>query len=116
MTTYIVLSALFIFGFLYNLLIHWLEKEALHESIIPVLVVLWVLATGAAFGILRGQEEMEWLMLCFFASGTWLFIGSYYRHSQELQQRRKDAEEHCKWCLQGEVYDESEFLGRKTGP
>lgn len=97
MIAYIALG-LFIFGFLYNLLVGWLEREGYHEAIIAVLVVLWVLVTGVGFGVLRGREEMEWLFICFFASGTWMFVGSYYRYVQELKQRRKDAEDHCNWC------------------
>lgn len=74
-----VYGALILFGFLYNLVVSWLERRGYDEGYTALLVVAGVAVTlgGVAFI----DERAAGLTLGAFAcSGGWMVLGSWWRH------------------------------------
>jgi len=72
---------LFAFGFLYNRIVDWMEKNGYDEGYTAFLVVVGTLVT------LGGVALVDWraaaLALGAFAcSGFWMVVGSWWRHVQ----------------------------------
>lgn len=76
-----VLWVLWVFGFGYNLVVGWLEREGLAEGYVAWLVVLGVLVTMAGVAVVDAEMAMV-VTLAFCASGFWMVIGSWWRHVQ----------------------------------
>lgn len=75
----VVYGALFLFGFLYNLIVAYLERRGYDEGYVSLLVVAGVAVT------LGGVALLDWraaaLTLGAFAcSGFWMVVGSWWRH------------------------------------
>lgn len=80
-TIWHIMGALFVFGFFYNLLIGWLERNGYDEGYTAILVVVGVGVTVAAYAVLDVIAALE-IVLAFSASGFWMVIGSWWRHVQ----------------------------------
>jgi predicted tellurium resistance membrane protein TerC len=75
------MGGLFVFGFLYNLLIGWLERRGYDEGYTALLVVIGVAVTLVAYSFMDVVPAIE-MALAFAASGFWMVIGSWWRHVQ----------------------------------
>lgn len=84
----VVLGALFVFGFGYNLAVAWLERHGYDEGYTAILVVVGVLATLAGVAVICWRCAMICLA-AFGASGFWMVVGSWWRYAQ----MRKRAQE-----------------------
>jgi len=94
----VVLGGLFVFGFLYDRLVAWLELHGYDEGFTAFLVMGGVLVTLAGYGVMvyaalyRGvcvyahgalpatAVTLVALLLCFAASGFWMVVGSMQRY------------------------------------
>ncbi|MDY6877338.1 MAG: hypothetical protein SWK90_14200 [Chloroflexota bacterium] len=84
----VVYGGLFVVGFLYNVLVGWLERRGYDEGYTAVLVVVGVLVT------LAGSAVLDWtaagkVLGGFVASGFWMIVGSWWRH---VRARREGQE------------------------
>jgi predicted tellurium resistance membrane protein TerC len=80
-TIWHIMGFLFVFGFLYNLLIGWLERRGYDEGYTALLVVVGVAVTLIAYSFMDIVPTIE-MALAFAASGFWMVIGSWWRHVQ----------------------------------
>jgi predicted tellurium resistance membrane protein TerC len=80
-TIWHIMGVLFVFGFLYNLLIGWLERRGYDEGYTALLVVIGVAVTLIAYSFMDVVPAIE-MALAFAASGFWMVIGSWWRHVQ----------------------------------
>ncbi len=87
-----IFGVLFVFGYLYDRAVTWLERNGYDEGYTALLVVGGVLVT------LGGVAAVDWRAAllglgAFASSGFWMVIGSWWRHvqrrrhGQELQQQ-----------------------------
>jgi len=74
-----VYGFLFLFGFLYNRLVEWLERNNYDEGYTAFLVVGGVAVTLAGLALLNWQAALVALG-AFACSGFWMVIGSCQRH------------------------------------
>lgn len=87
---------LFLFGIAYAVAVYYARKRGWLEGYTSLYVVLGVLVTiaGAAIPV-NGTIPVEWLLLCFGASGTPMIIGDiavYIKARQrEMEAARNDA-------------------------
>jgi hypothetical protein len=88
-TFFVVVVMLHLFGWVYNELVAWMERNGYDEGYTALLVVGGVLATLAGLAILRGLESAVYVALLFVASGTPMIIGSMARHARR---RAKDEQ------------------------
>lgn len=88
-TFFIVVAMLHLFGWVYDELVAWMERNGYDEGYTALLVVGGVLATLAGLAVLRGLESAVYMALLFVASGTPMIIGSMARHAR---QRAKDEQ------------------------
>ena len=79
-----VLATLFVFGFAYNLIINWLERNGYDEGYTAILVVIGVLVTLVGFAAIDPGSALI-MFMCFAASGFWMVIGSWWRHVKARQ-------------------------------
>lgn len=80
-TIWHIMGFLFAFGFLYNLLISWMERRGYDEGYTALLVVIGVGITLVAYSFVDVVAAIE-TALAFAASGSWMVIGSWWRHVQ----------------------------------
>lgn len=74
-----VYAALFVFGFLYNTLVAWLERRGYDEGYTAILVVGGTLITLAGVAVVDWQAAALTLG-AFACSGFWMVVGSWWRH------------------------------------
>jgi len=89
-----VYSILFVFGFLYNMAVEWVERHGYDEGYTALMVVIGVAVTliGVAF---IDSIAAALTFGAFAASGFWMVIGSWWRYVQtrrRSQQAMKDAQ------------------------
>lgn len=77
----VVYATLFIFGFIYNLVVQWLERKGYDEGYTAIFVVIGTLVT------LGGVAALDWVAAllalgAFCASGFWMVVGSWWRYVQ----------------------------------
>jgi hypothetical protein len=83
-----VFGGLFIFGFLYDRFVAWLEAKGYDEGYTALLVVFGVAATGCGVAIINFDAAL--LMAgAFSCSGFWMIVGNWWRHVQ----KRKAAQD-----------------------
>ena len=80
-TIWHVMGILFAFGFLYNLLVAWMERRGYDEGYTALLVVIGVGVTLVAYSFVDVVPAIE-MALAFAASGFWMVVGSWWRHVQ----------------------------------
>jgi predicted tellurium resistance membrane protein TerC len=80
-TIWHVMGSLFLFGFVYNLLIDWMERNDYDEGYTALLVVIGVGVTLGAYAFIDSVAALE-VLLAFVASGFWMVVGSWWRHVQ----------------------------------
>lgn len=78
--TWAMFGALFVFGFVYNLAVAWLEKKGYDEGYTAILVVFGVLATLAGVAVID-LEAATLCLLAFTASGFWMVVGGWWRYA-----------------------------------
>lgn len=81
----ITLVALFLFGWLYNHAVQWLERNGYEDGFTSLLVVGGTAVTLLGLAAIDPHAAM-WAIACFAASGTPMVLGSIWRYLQ----RRKD--------------------------
>jgi hypothetical protein len=81
-----VFGSLFAFGFVYNLVVAWLERHGYDEGYTAILVVFGVLVTLAGVAAFDTQAALI-ALAAFAASGFWIVVGSISRYAQA---RRSD--------------------------
>lgn len=77
----VMAAILFLFGFVYDRIVSWMERNGYDEGYTAILVVVGTLVT------LGGVALVDWraatLALGAFAfSGFWMVVGSWWRHVQ----------------------------------
>lgn len=77
-----VFGALFLFGYFYDRVVTWLERNGYDEGYMALLVVGGVLATLAGMALIDWRAAVLGLG-AFTASGFWMVIGSWWRHVQK---------------------------------
>ncbi len=81
------------FGFLYDRLIGWVEREGHFEGTTSLQVVLGVLATIATYAMYRSDWQVfVELLVMFGGSGLFMVLGSLWRFSRANRQARLEAE------------------------
>lgn len=84
----VVIGALFVAGFFYNLLVAWLERKHYDEGYTAILVIGGVAITLVGIGLL--SIEVAGLMFgAFSASGFWMVIGSMWRHARKRERAQQ---------------------------
>lgn len=78
-TIWQIMGFLFLFGFLYNLLINWMERNGYDEGYTALLVIIGVGVTLVAYSVIDVVPAIE-MALAFAASGFWMVVGSWWRH------------------------------------
>ena len=74
-----VFGGLFVFGFVYNLAVEFLERKGYDEGYTAILVVTGTLVTLAGVAIVHWGAALLTLG-AFAASGFWMVLGSWWRH------------------------------------
>jgi len=80
-TIWQIMGILFLFGFFYNLLINWMERNGYDEGYLALLVIIGVGVTLVAYSFIDVVPAIE-MALAFAASGFWMVVGSWWRHVQ----------------------------------
>lgn len=83
-----VYAALFVFGFVYNLVVTWLERNGYDEGYTAILVVIGSLVTLGGAAIIDWRGALVALG-AFAASGFWMVAGSCWRHVRARQASQK---------------------------
>lgn len=88
-----VYGGLLVFGVLYNLLIHYLEKRGYLEGFVSIAVAAGCLVTVIGTALIVWQFAFL-LLGAFVMSGSPMIVGSIYRYvrNRERSQRRMMAE------------------------
>jgi len=73
-TIWQIMGILFLFGFFYNLLINWMERNGYDEGYLALLTLV-------AYSFIDVVPAIE-MALAFAASGFWMVVGSWWRHVQ----------------------------------
>lgn len=87
-----VYGLLFLFGFLYNRFVEWLEKNNYDEGYTAFLVVGGVAVTLMGLALLDWQAALVALG-AFAVSGFWMVVGSCQRHMQARRTAQKALRE-----------------------
>lgn len=77
--TWVVFGLLFVFGFLYNLAVDWLERKGYDEGYTSILVVFGVLVTLAGVAVID-VKAATLCLIAFAASGSCMVLGGWWRH------------------------------------
>ena len=80
-----IFIALFAFGVAFNMLTSYMSRKGLSEGYTWLLVVIGVLVTVLAAGLVIGWESSGILILFFVASGTPMALGDIYRYVKARQ-------------------------------
>ena len=91
------LTALFIFGLIYNALVAWLERTHRDQGYKSTLVIAGTLVTILLVAPLIGPRNTARTIAAFAASGTPMTIGSIWRHTR----RRRNAQQRAYRLLLG---------------
>jgi len=70
-TIWQIMGILFLFGFFYNLLINWMERNGYDEVYLALLVIIGVGVTLVAYSFIDVVPAIE-MALAFAASGFWM--------------------------------------------
>jgi hypothetical protein len=87
-TIWVVFGALFAFGYLYNLVVAWLERHGYDEGYTAMLVVGGSLATLAGVAVINWRAAALALG-AFASSGFWMVVGSWWRHVRRRQRSQE---------------------------
>lgn len=89
-----VFGVLFVFGYLYDRLVEWLERNGYDEGYTAMLVVV---GTGVTLvGVAIVDWQAAFLALGGFAcSGFWMVMGSWWRHVR--RRKRSQDEQRGSW-------------------
>lgn len=82
-------TLLFLFGFGYNELVAWMERQGYDRGYTALLVVGGVLVTLLGVAVLIGFEAAMVVFGCFVASGLPMIVGSMQR---EARKRKEDED------------------------
>jgi hypothetical protein len=96
-----VLVGLFIFGFGYNGLVSWLERNGHDRGYTAFLVIGGSLVTLIGGSLVAGIAAGVWFTACFAASGLPMTIGSWARHAQARKVDQEKANELAREMLNG---------------
>lgn len=83
-----VIGALFVFGFLYNLLVGWLQSRGYDEGYTALLVVAGVAVTLLGLAFISIEIAIT-AFLTFAASGFWMVVGSMWRYVKRREASQK---------------------------
>jgi hypothetical protein len=87
---WVVAAGLVIFGFVYNQIYGWLEREGYSEGYLALVVAGGVLVT--LLGVMAIEVRAGLLALgAFVCSGFWMVIGAWWRH---VRRRAKGQRSH----------------------
>ena len=87
----LILVLLFIFGYIYNFLVGWLERNGYESGYTAILVVGGTAMTLLGAVPLIGLENTLVVLACFAASGFWMVVGSWQRHREAEKHDQDDA-------------------------
>ena len=77
------------FGFVYNLIVAWIEKQGYDEGYTAILVVFGVLVTLVGVAVLDVQAALT-ALAAFAASGFWMVVGSITRYARARRLGQRD--------------------------
>jgi hypothetical protein len=84
----VMAALLFLFGFGYDRLVGWMERNGYDEGYTAILVVVGTLVTLGGVALVDWQAAV--LALGAFAfSGFWMCVGSWWRHVQKRKHGQK---------------------------
>jgi predicted tellurium resistance membrane protein TerC len=84
-----VLVALHVFGWAYNALVAWMEREGRDRGYTAILVIIGNLVTVAAMAWITGLDMAVLMLAGFAASGLPMTLGSWWRHTQERKRQEQ---------------------------
>ena len=87
----LVLALLFIFGYGYNWLVGWLERNGYESGYTALLVVGGTAITLLGVVPLIGIKHTLVVLAAFAASGFWMVVGSWQRHRDAELRDQEDA-------------------------
>lgn len=90
-----VYGALFLFGFFYDQLVAWMERNGYDEGYTASLVVFGSLITLGGIAVIDWRAGLLGLG-AFAASGFWMATGSWWRHVQRRRQGQRAQRDEVK--------------------
>ncbi len=88
----LIYGLLFGFGFIYNLVVAWLEQHGYDEGYTALLVVVGTAVTLGAMAVVAWPCALG-MLGAFAASGFWMVLGSWWRHVQRRRRAQQLARE-----------------------
>ena len=84
----VIAAFLFVFGFFYDRVVGWMERNGYDEGYTALLVVVGTLVTLGGVAMVDGCAAAIALG-AFACSGFWMVVGSWWRHVQKRKRGQR---------------------------
>ena len=89
---WVIFGILFLFGFFYDRVVTWLERNGYDEGYTALLVVFGSLITLGGIAMIDWRAALLGLG-AFASSGFWMVIGSWWRHVQRRRRGQRSQQD-----------------------